>query len=610
MDLGLWLTGLLLVGFLCQWAAWRLRLPAILFLLVVGLALGPVTGVLNPNDMFGDLLFPLVQLGVAIILFEGSLTLRFSQIRSLAPAILLLVTVGALITVLGLAWSAHHLAGLSWSIAFLFGALNCVTGPTVIVPLLRSVRPNERIAQVLRWEGIIIDPLGALLAVIAFEAIMLGGDTFDGNLLFHTLAIGTGIGLFAGVALAVVIRRRGVPDYLENFLVLASLLAAFAGANVLAHEAGLLAVTVMGITMANFKGLDVDHILHFKENLSTLVISMMFLVLSARLDTPSIWTIASGIGILIVAMLVIRPAAVFASTLFSPLTLQDRAMVSYISPRGIVAAAVSALFALRLEDQGIDGAQELVALTFIMIIGTVVVQSATARRVASVLNVVEPEARGVLIVGASELPRRLALALKKLDVPVVIADDDWNGIRKARMEGINTYYGNPVSEHAAAALPLNSTRWMLAFSTRLEMNSLACMRYLPEFGKHFVLRIRLLASGEAPRVAHSGVLQVPALFGKEITHASMSQLLENGHEIRTTRLSDEFSWKQFVMQFEEPPMLLCALDERGGLRFVTEHDGISPKPGWRVIVLAGKELELARDIDASGSLATPAEPAA
>lgn len=591
MDAGLWLTALLMLGFLCQWAAWRLRLPAILFLLLAGLGLGPISGAIDPGDMMSELLFPLVQLGVAIILFEGSLTLRFSQIRTLAPAILLLVTVGALITVVGLAWAANQLAGLSWPIALLFGALNCVTGPTVIAPLLRSVRPNERIAKLLRWEGIIIDPLGALLAVIAAEAILLGGGQFDDELLLHTITVGTVIGLIAGIALAMVIRRRGVPDYLENYLVLAALLAAFSIANVLAHEAGLLAVTVMGITMANFKGLDIEHILHFKENLSTLVISLMFLVLSARIDTPSLEVLAAGIGILLFAMLVVRPVAVFVSTLFSPLTFADRAMVAYISPRGIVAAAVSALFALRLEEQGIDGAQELVALTFIMIIGTVLIQSATAGRVARRLNVMEPEAKGVLIVGSSELPRRLAIALKKLEIPVTVADDDWAGIRRARMDGLNTYFGNPVSEHAAATLPLNSTRWMLAFSTRMEMNSLACMRYLPEFGKHFVLRIRLLAAGDAPRVAHAAVLQVPALFGKETTHASLSGLLEAGWEIRMPKISEEFSWKQFVQKFEETPNLLFAVDERNKLRFTTERESFTPKPGWRVVCLCGEEVQ-------------------
>jgi len=588
LGLSAWLAGLVLLGFGCQWLAWRLRLPAILFLLVAGLLLGPVTGLVDPHRLFGDLFFPMVQIGVAIILFEGSLTLRFREIRSLAPAILLLVTLGAVITVAGLAWASHHIAGLSWSLALLFGALNCVTGPTVIAPLLRSVRPNARIAQVLRWEGIISDPLGALLALLAFEAILLGSQEHSGELLAYTVGIGSAAGLGAGFALAAILRRRWVPEYLDNFLVLASVLAAFSASNAFAEESGLLAVTIMGITLANYRDLDVEHILNFKENLSTLVISMMFLVLSARLDLPSPGTFFAGIGILCIAMLLIRPAAVFASTLFSPLTLADRALIAYISPRGIVAAAISALFALRLEEQGFSGAQDLVALTYIMIIGTVIIQSATARHLAARLGVVEPEARGVLIVGATRLPRLLAEALKKQDIPVLIADDDWTGIREARMSGIPTYYGNPVSEHAAAALPLSSTQWLLSMSTRIEMNSLACMRYLPEFGKHRVLRLRLLAAGEAPRLAHAGSLQTPALFGKEATQAQLGQLLTDGWTLRTTRISENFDWKQFIAQFEQPPLPLFAIDDRGQLRFATENDPLTPKAGWKVTVLAGR----------------------
>jgi DNA-binding NarL/FixJ family response regulator len=289
-------------------------------------------------------------------------------------------------------------------------------------------------------------------------------------------------------------------------------------------------------------------------------------------------------------MVFIRPLAVMISTLFSPLNLRERTLVAYIAPRGIVAAAVSALFALRLEEQGLDGAQNLVALTFIMIIGTVTLQSATARRVASSLGVQAPTPRSVLIVGAGRLARSLGLAFKKQQIPVLLADDDWNDIRQARMAGLDTYYGNPVSEHAAATLPLNSTRWLLAVSTRIETNSLACMRYLPELGKHFVFRIRLLASGEAPRIAHSGALQVPALFGEGCTHSSILERLDAGWSIRTTRLTEEFSWKQLVARFAEPPLLLFATDEREYLYFVTERDVPVPKTGWRVTVLAGAEL--------------------
>jgi len=172
IELGLMLTGMLGIGFLAQWLAWRVKLPAILFLLLAGILLGPVSHVLRPDQMLGDLLFPIVSLSVALILFEGSLTLRFHELPGIGRAVRGLVTYGAIAALLMLAVAGHYLAGLSWPIALLFGALTCVTGPTVIAPMLRTLRPNARIANTLRWEGIVIDPLGALFAVLIYEAIV------------------------------------------------------------------------------------------------------------------------------------------------------------------------------------------------------------------------------------------------------------------------------------------------------------------------------------------------------------------------------------------------------------------------------------------------------
>lgn len=586
MEMSALLAGLILLGFGCQWLAWRTRLPAILFLLLSGLLLGPGSGLIDPQQLFGDMLFPMVEIGVAIILFEGSLTLRFREIRSFAPAIVLLVTVGAAIAVAGLAAAAHYLAGLPWPVALLFGAINCVSGPTVIIPLLRAVRPNARIAQILRWEGIIIDPIGAMLALLAFEAIVLGSQEHTGDLLLLTVGAGTVLGLVVGFAVAEMLRRQWVPEFLDNFLVLAAVVGAYAISNQFAEESGLLAVTVMGITMANIRNFDVEHILDFKENLSIFLISMMFIVLSARIEWPSLDNFLAGLAILVVATLVIRPVSVYVSTLFSPLSFAERTMVAYVSPRGIVAAAVSALFALRLEGQGLSGAHELVALTFMIIIGTVVLQSVSAARVARWLGVVQPQSRGVLIVGSSELPRLLAQALQKQDIPVLIADDDWQGISQCRMAGIPTYFGNPVSEHAEAALPLSSMRWLLAMSTRIEMNSLACMRYRGDFGKNNVLRMRLLGTGEAPRQSHAKALQAQAIFARGITHALIAQRLGEGWTVRTTRLSESFHWKQFVEQFVDEPLPLFATNDKDRLYFFTELGLLDPKPGWKVTVLA------------------------
>jgi len=609
MTLALALALLLTLGFICQWVAWRVKLPAILFLLLSGIALGPVTGLLDPEALLGELLFPMVSLGVAVILFEGSLTLRVREIRGLAPAILILVSVGALITTAGLAFAAHHLAGLDWPLALLFGALGSVTGPTVIVPMLRSVRPNERISNVLRWEGIIIDPVGALLAVLVFEAVTLGHGDDGVRVFLLAVATGTGIGVAAAFALAHVLRRHLIPEYLHNYATLALLLLAFAASNAWVEESGLLAVTVMGMTLANLRGLHMEDILDFKEHLSTLLISMLFILLAARLEWFGAGLLFAGLGILLVAMGVVRPLVILISTLGSKLTWRDRALLAWIAPRGIVAAAVSALFALKLEAGGVEGADALVALTFLLIIGTVVVQSATARPLAQWLGVAEPEPRGVLVVGASPVAIAIGQALSKQGFSPLLADEDWQGIREARMAGLRTFLGNPVSEHADRRLDLIGLGWLLALSERRELNTLAAIRYRPEFGLERTLRLRIYKPGEAPRQAHSEQVQVPALFGDHITHGDLINHLTAGWQIKTTKLSSTFSWDAYKARYRRTPLLLFAVNENGQLRFETENLHLQPRSGWTVTALIDPASMISKD--APEAPASPAaEPAA
>ena len=586
------IAGLLLLGFLCQWLAWRVKLPAILFLLIAGIILGPVLSwvmpawAFQPDEALGDLLFPFVSLGVAVILFEGSLTLRFSEIRGLGPAILNLVSVGAAIALFGLAAAAHYLAGLDWSLALLFGAITCVTGPTVIVPLLRTVRPNARISNVLRWEGIIIDPIGALLAVLVFEALTLGhGD--EGIIVFgKTVIYGSGIGAVAAIALGHLLRRRLVPEYLQNYATLAALLLAFALSNALAEESGLLTVTVMGMVLANQRDLHMEDILDFKEHLSTLLISLLFIVLAARLQVPTPGQMLSGFLVLLAAMLVIRPLSVLFGTLGSNLTWRERALLGWVAPRGIVAAAVSALFALKLEDKGVEGADALVPLTFLLIIGTVVINSATSRKFATWLGVAEPEPRGVLMVGASRIGLLVGKSLSKQGYDVLLADDDWGGIRDARMAGLRTYYGNPVSEHADRHLDLVGIGRLLAMSSRRELNTLACVRFRPEFGKDRVYFLRNVGADKGRGGNDfSQPLQAPHLFGKDLSHDDINQWLDEGWVLKQTRITEEFEFSDFLSQYSESPLPLFAITDKGRLRIATGLDKLEPKAGWTLTSL-------------------------
>jgi NhaP-type Na+/H+ or K+/H+ antiporter len=587
IELGLMLAGLLMIGFLAQWLAWRVKLPAILFLLLAGIVLGPVSGLLHPDALLGNLLFPMVSLAVALILFEGSLTLRFHELPGIGRAVRGLVSYGAIASLLLLAWAAHTVAAVSWPIALLYGALGCVTGPTVIAPMLRTLRPNARVANTLRWEGIVIDPLGALFAVLIFEAIVSREQGHTISVFIATIASGVVIGAVAAWLMAFFLRRQMIPEYLQNYAVLAAVLLAFSVSNELTHESGLLAVTIMGIALGNIRGVHIDDILDFKESLTTVLVSVLFVLLAARLSWPlPPGVLLAGITLFAIAQLIVRPLTVSLASVGSRLNWRERALIGWVAPRGIVAASVSALFALRLDALGVPGADALVPLIFILIIGTVVLQSATARPLAIWLKVAEPEPRGVLIFGSDEVARAVGKVLGEAGFRVVLADDDWDGIRLARMEGLATFFGNPASPHAERHLDLTGLGRLLAMSTHRERNSLACVHYRQEFGREKVYRLRNLTPEEnTDRAALAGSLLAPPLFDETITHGRFAEMLEQGWRIKLTKLTEAFDWPHFIEQNGSTSVLMFGVDERGGLRIASAKRELEPKAGWMVSVL-------------------------
>ncbi|TBR36559.1 MULTISPECIES: cation:proton antiporter [Dyella] len=587
MELSLVLAGILAIGFFSQWLAWRVRLPAILFLLLAGILLGPVAGWLHPEHLLGDMLFPVASLSVAIILFEGSLTLKFQELPGIGPAVRGLVTYGAVLSVILLAGAAHLLAGLRWEIAWLFGALTCVTGPTVIAPMLRTVRPNARIANTLRWEGIVIDPLGALFGVLIFEAIVSRREGHSLWIFLTTIGAGALMGYVAALILGALLRRHLIPDYLQNFGTLVAVLLAFTLSNELAHESGLLAVTVMGIALGNMRGVHIEDILDFKESLTTLLVSILFILFAARLTLPLPdgmgW---AGVAIFLVAQFIVRPVTVLLSTIGSVLTWRERALIAWVAPRGIVAAAVSALFALKLDALGMNDAGALVPLVFILIIGTVVLQSATARPLARWLKVAEPDPTGVLIFGADRVSRAVAQSLVDAGFRVVIADDDWDGISAARMEGFSTFYGYPASNYAERHLDLTGVGRLLAMSTNRERNSLVSVHYRQEFGRERVYRLRIRPpTADKDRDAFATNLLAPPLFAEDMTHARFGALLDRGWRIKSTKLTATFDWPNFIEQYGSNTVLMFGVEERGALRVASAKRELEPRPGWHIIAL-------------------------
>ncbi|MBT7372080.1 MAG: sodium:proton antiporter [Gammaproteobacteria bacterium] len=587
------LAGIGLLAAVAQWSAWRLKLPAILPLLVFGIVVGPVTGVLDPDALFGDLLFPIVSLSVAVILFEGALTLKISELREIGTTVRNLVTIGALITWLVTSVTVHLSLGFDFDLAMLFGAMVVVTGPTVIVPMLRTVRPVRRVANILRWEGIVIDPIGALLAVLAFNYVLASQKTEALDDIFAlflmVVAIGSVIGLIFGFGLALILRKDWLPEYLRSPFTLLMVFVAFAGAEMAEHESGLLAVTIFGMVLANRPGVEVHDILDFKESLSVLLISGLFILLAARVDFEGLVAIGWPAALVVaVIILVARPLAVFVSTIGSELSINERLLIAWIGPRGIVCAAVAAIFALRLEQVGAEGASLLVPLAFSVIITTVVLQSLTARRLAGLLGVRDPAPAGYLIIGSGQVARMIAKSLAEHDVRVVIADSDWDQVSQARMEGIETYYGNPISDHADRYLDLSGIGNVICLSGRSHLDALTGLHFRSEFGSGHVYELPTSAEGrQQDKHRVSGRHRGKHLFGEDVTHNRVLGLLHGGWTTKTTGLTEEFGLAEYMEKYQDKVMILFALDSSARLRLVTDQENWQPEAGWQIISLVG-----------------------
>lgn len=597
----------------CQWLAWRVRMPAIVFLLAAGIACGPVLHYLNPEDVFGDLLFPMVSLAVAIILFEGSLTLRFSEIRGHGAMVRNLIPVGSVVTGIIGTLAAHWILDIAWEVALLFGAISVVTGPTVIAPLLRAVRPKAKLANILQWEGIIIDPVGALLAVLVYEGIVSWGQ---GNVFGHslyifstTIVVGTALGSAAGYLNGQVLRKHWIPQYLHNAGTLSFMLGVYALSNEIAHESGLLTVTIMGIWMANMKQVEVESILEFKESLSVLLISALFIILAARIEFSAIADLGWGlVVVLAILMLVARPLSIFIAAIGTRLNWREKLFLSWIAPRGIVAAAVSALFAFQLQNHGFVGGETLVPLVFMLIITTVTVQSLTARPVAKLLGVAEPPEFGFLIIGANTVARMIAAELTKHEVPVVLADTSWENVRLARMENLQVYFGNPVSEHAANQLDLTGIGNLLVISPYKHMNSLATYHFLDWFGDHN--SVYSLAEGEQDQTARyqtaEKIQRTRGLFDG-VSYAKLASLVSQGYSVKTTQLSDAFTYQNFLDQHQNQALVLFVLDGKDHITPVKSIDRLKPDNASTLISLvppkAPQERKESKNSDSNNTVA-------
>jgi NhaP-type Na+/H+ or K+/H+ antiporter len=527
------LATVVVLGVLAQLVATRLRIPAILLLLGVGLAAGPGLDLLDPDELLGDLLFPAVSMGVGLVLFEGGLGLHLSELGSWRGVLVRLLSVGVLVTFAVATAAAATVGQLPIEVALVFGGIMTVTGPTVILPLLRQSRLRPRVARVLRWEGIWIDAVGATLAIVMLEVAVLAGEgpSHIAVQVLWTAAVGTGIGLLTAVVTSWALGRRLVPDHVQNPFIIAAVLVAFAVSNHFRDEAGLFAATVFGVALANQRRAPVRHVVEFQEAIGVLLIGSIFVLLGARVEASELSeNLVPGLAVLAVLVLVGRPLAVAASTLGSKLTRNERLFLAGIAPRGIVAASVSALFALKLQEAGVEGAGDLAALTFVVVAGTVVVYAPTAGWLARRLRVNVPDPTGVALVGGPPWAVELGRCLQQVDVQVLMVTTDERQIHDARHAGLLVYNGRLAHRDLAETVEILGIRIALMVSEREELNAFGAERFVHLLGRANVYA--LPRSAEEKEASHGGAGgEDTRELGAGLVATDLARLLDAGATI-------------------------------------------------------------------------------
>jgi NhaP-type Na+/H+ or K+/H+ antiporter len=503
------LAGIIILGIIAQWVAWKSKTPAILPLILIGLLVGPISTLISDDGtkwlepvwngtegLFpGERLFSFVSLAISIILFEGGLTLKKEEILNVGPAILKLITLGSSVTFFGGGIAAHFIFNLSWQISFLFSALIIVTGPTVIAPILRNIPLKKDVSAVLKWEGILIDPIGALVAVLIFEFIRVGEGynyTIEALIEFAKLIIiGFSIGFTSAYGLFYAIKKKLIPRYLLNVVSLALVLAVFVMSDIFAHESGLLAVVIMGMVLGNMKLESLKEILYFKESLSILLISILFILLAANINIEDMMLLYRWETLLLfgIVIFVLRPVAVFLSTSHSGLSFKEKLFISWVGPRGIVAAGIASLFGLKLSMQGEPGAEYITPLVFMIVLGTVLLNATTARLFAKLVGVFLKSSDGIIMVGASNFARLIAEYLKKNDRRVVLIDNNSENIERAKLLGLEAMEGNVYSDELLEDVELNDIGFLIALTGSPVLNEYVIGKYSDIFGENGSFRI-------------------------------------------------------------------------------------------------------------------------
>jgi len=616
----IYLTMVLGLGIVAQWLAWRFRLPSILLLLAFGFTAGlffdfNIDSVLSGGT--GELtsqvekfLLSAVGLSVAIILFEGGLTLKFSELKESGSPVLRLCSVGVAVSFVLTTAFCMFVLGQKWQVAALLGSILVVTGPTVIAPLLRHIQPSRKIGSIVKWEGIVVDPIGAILAVLVFQAALAGDVQVAKQHALYSLGITLLVGVVMAYVLAKIIelllKHHLIPDFLHSVFLLAVVAVAFTVSNKIQHESGLLTVTVLGITLANQKSVSVKHILEFKENLRTLIISCLFIVLSGRIEGSRLLG-ALGPGLLLLAALIIiiRPLSVFIANLFSKKTsTKEQFFLACLAPRGIVAAAVTSIFALELSHaysagkvskEIADQANQLEPLIFIVIIGTVAFYGLLAAPLARRLGISKQNPTGILFAGAEPWSRLAARTLHEDGHDILMLDTNYSHIASATVEGIPAQRANILSEFVEEELELTGLGHLMAATPNDEVNSLAAKEFTHIFGSSNVWQVAPIDDEDHHTTAVAAHMRGRICFPGRPTHEMLNEFADSGAVMKKTTLSEQFTFEDFTELYLHRAIILFLDSPERGLR-PAAHDLKKVPSGTSIYALTIPQSEYDPDV--------------
>ncbi len=603
------LASLVILGILAQWLAWKIKTPAILPLILIGLLVGPLSTLVTEDGskwlepiwngsegLFpGESLFYFVSLAVSIILFEGGLTLRKSEIGNIGPVIVKLISIGTVVTFVGAGLAAHFIFELTWQISFLFSALIIVTGPTVISPILRNIPLKAHISSILKWEGILIDPIGALISVLMFEFIRVeGGQDFTQTALIEfgkILLFGFTFGFTFAHLLAFFIKRQIIPHYLLNVFTLATVLGVFVLADTFAHESGLLAVVIMGMVMGNKKLPNIKELLYFKESLSVLLVSILFILLAANIEIEDLLLVFNWNSLILfgVVVLLIRPIGVLLSSMKSGLKINEKAFISWVGPRGIVAAGIASLFGLRLAREGIEDAQYITPLVFMIVLFSVLLNAATARLFAKLVGVFIKDSQGILVIGASSISRLIGKYLQDNKRHVVLLDNNSDNVKKARDLGIEALEGSVYSDDLMNNIELNDIGYVMALTGNSDINKTAIAKFKKQFGENGSFRVITADEMNNPELNPS-----EGLFSHTDDYIKLTEVSRKYSKIHEQNLNSKEHYEGLIeiskTDSEIIPLFVKAED--GNLTIIPSNSSeVEIKENYKLVYL-GKKMQV------------------